>query len=405
MTPPAVIALDGALRDYAWGSTTVLQHLLGRPVDGTPLAELWFGAHPDDPAHCPEHATTLDALIAADPVGMLGAGTVEAFGPHLPFLAKILAAGSPLSIQVHPTRAQARAGFAAEEARGVPRDAPHRSYRDANHKPELLCALTEFDALCGFRPVADTLRLLAALGVPELDDVAETLAMHGIRAAFTQVLTLAEPAPLVGAVVAGATDLDDEWAHARRAVELAAQHFPHDVGVVLTLLLNAVRLQPGEAIFLGAGTVHAYLRGAGVEVMANSDNVLRCGLTPKHVDVAELLRVTDFGELAEPRAADADEPGAFTSVAEDFALLRVDLDGYRKPGRDAGSCALGDAGKPYLLVSTSATATVTVEHTTAALPPGHAVFVPAREPAFRLQGTGTVFAATVGNIPVSHQQN
>jgi mannose-6-phosphate isomerase len=401
-----VIALDGAVRDYAWGSATVIQQLLGRPVDGRPIAELWFGAHPDDPAHCPEHGTKLDALIGRDPVGLLGAAVVDAFGPHLPFLVKILAAETPLSIQAHPDREQARAGFAAEDAAGIPRDAPERTYRDANHKPELLCALTEFDALCGFRPVGDTLRLLDALAVPELDDVAALLAgPDPLRAAFTHLLTLPEPAPLAAAVVAAAPRLGGEWDEARRAVELGAQHFPHDVGVVLTLLLNAVRLQPGEAIFLPAGNVHAYLRGTGVEVMANSDNVLRCGFTPKHVDVPELLRVTDFRELREPRADDSGEPGAFTGLTDDFAVLRLDLDAYRKPGRDAGSCALGDAGKPYLLVSTSGTATVSVEGAAAGLTPAHAVFVPAREAAFTVRGTGTLYAVTVGNVRVPEGQN
>ena len=396
MPPPPVIALDGAIRDYAWGSTTAVQRLLGLPVDGSPIAELWFGAHPDDPAHCPEHETKLDELIAADPAGMLGADTVARFGPQLPFLVKLLAAESPLSIQVHPDLAQARAGYAAEDAAGIARDAPHRNYRDPNHKPELLCALTEFDALCGFRPVAGTLRLLDALAVPELDGVRSLLSTDGLRAAFTHLLTADDPAPLVAAVVAAAPRLAAEWADARRAVELTARHYPADVGVVLTLLLNAVRLRPGQAIFLGAGNVHAYLHGTGVEVMANSDNVLRCGLTPKHVDVEELLRVTDFAEMAEPRVDDAPERGVFSGLVDDFALLRIDLADYRKPGRDAGSCALGDPGRPYLLVSTSAAATVEVEGTSAALVPGRAVFVPAREAAFTVQGTGTFFAATVG---------
>ena len=131
------------------------------------MAELWFGAHPDSPST--DRATTAGRLIAADPVGLLGAEVAAAFDGRLPFLLKLLAAEHALSIQVHPTLAQARAGFAAEQARGVPLDAPDRNYRDANHKPELLYALTDFDALCGFRPVEATLELLAALDVPELD--------------------------------------------------------------------------------------------------------------------------------------------------------------------------------------------------------------------------------------------
>ena len=385
-----VIALEGAPRDYAWGSATVIQGLLGRAADGAPLGELWFGAHPDDPAHCPEHASKLDALIARDPAGMLGDDAVARFGPQLPFLVKILAAEAPLSIQVHPTRAQAAAGFDDEDARGVPRGAPFRNYHDRNHKPELLCALTEFDALCGFRPVPDTLRLLHALGAPGLEGLAATLATDGLRAAFTQLLTLDEPAPLVAAVVAAAPRLSGEWATARRAIELGALHFPQDVGVVLSLLLNAVRLQPGEATFLPAGNVHAYLHGAGVEVMANSDNVLRCAFTPKHVDVAELLRVADFTALPEPRAGG---DGTYRGLVPDFDVVRVDLAG--------ASRAVGAAG-PVVVVCTRGTTVVTSGSATVELGPARGAFVRAGDATgLVLRGSGQCFVASVGSAPAN----
>ncbi|HEU5006350.1 MAG TPA: mannose-6-phosphate isomerase, class I [Jatrophihabitantaceae bacterium] len=396
MTVPPVVRIEGVARDYAWGSTTAIQRVLGREPDGRPLAELWFGAHPDDPARVPDLGTTLDELIARDPVTALGSDVVERFGPQLPFLLKLLAADKPLSIQVHPTRAQAEAGFADEDARGIARDGRERNYRDRNHKPELLCALTEFEALCGFRPIANTLRLLDAFDLPELEPVRELLAgADPLRAAFTYLLRLPAPGPLVTAVAARAAAIEDaQWSGAAGAVLRAAEAFPGDVGAVLSLLLNHVVLQPGEAIFLGAGNVHAYLHGFGVEIMANSDNVLRCGLTSKHVDVEELLKITDFTELASPRWQ-PDHPDWFRVPVPDFELVRVDLDGYRKPGQDAGECATGDEGKPYLVLCASGKARVDTQGEVVALAPGQAAFVRSRGPLFLLRGTGQTFLATV----------
>jgi mannose-6-phosphate isomerase, class I len=324
-----IVPIGGVPRDYAWGSTTAIQRMLGLPEDGRPIAELWFGGHPDDPS--PADTTTLDKLIAADPGALLGRAAVERFGPRLPFLLKVLAAGTPLSIQVHPTLDQAREGFAREDAAGIARTAADRNYRDANHKPELLCALTPFTALCGFRPPEQTLALLDELDVPELGFLQDLLrGPDPLRRAFTGVLELPDPAPAIAALTRRATGAQDGPLHAARR---AAEHFPHDAGVLLTLLLNDVVLQPGEAIFLGAGNVHAYLHGTGVEIMANSDNVLRCGLTPKHVDVPELLRITDFRPLVEPLIDGTG--GRFAAPVPDFALTRLELDeptGLRRLG-------------------------------------------------------------------------
>ncbi|MGH8959626.1 MAG: mannose-6-phosphate isomerase, class I [Jatrophihabitantaceae bacterium] len=418
MPVPAVFALDGMVRDYAWGSTSAIQQLLGREPDGRPAAELWFGAHADDPASVPSLGTTLDQLIEADPEGLLGPRVVAQFGPQLPFLLKVLAADKALSIQVHPTIEQAEAGFAAEDAAGVPRDAPTRNYRDRNHKPELLCALTVFTALCGFRPPAETVRLIDELPAvvgealsdvrADLDATNESVAL---RAAFTRLLTLPtdDRAALVDRVVSGCRGILTRypplaaWADgpvgAARVVDLCARDFPGDVGAVLSLLLNPVVLQPGEAIYLGAGNLHAYLRGMGVEIMASSDNVLRCGLTAKHVDVAELLTITDFTPLPEPRWPDSRRAGFgvdFEVPVPDFHLHSADLDAYRKPGCDAGSCAAGTAGQPYLVLCASGAVSVEAEGTVVTLTPGHAAFVPAREVAFTLRGTGQTFLATVG---------
>ncbi len=367
-----VFEIDGVIRRYEWGSHSVIQDLLGDRPDGRPAAELWFGAHRDDPS--PALGARLDELIAADPERMLGAAVVERFGPRLPYLLKVLAAEKPLSIQVHPNLEQARAGYAAEEAAGIPREAVQRNYADANHKPELLCALTPFEALCGFGPVGATLALLDELAIPELGFLVDLLSgPDGLRAAFIELLTHDDPATLVEAVTVRAASWPGRDGPLRPA-SLAAAHFPGDIGVVLTLLLNYVRLEPGQAIFLGAGNVHAYLRGAGVEIMANSDNVLRCGLTPKHVDVPELLKVTDFAELAEPRWPL--RAGRFEVPVPDFVLTEV-----------TSAAVIADPG-PQLVLCTDGAVTVGG----LGLSPGHGAFV-APDTRVELRGAGHAFVA------------
>src|SRR5215203_3283235 len=182
--------LSNGVRFYPWGSRTVIPELLGQPVPADrPHAELWVGAHPDEPSLLPDGRPLNDA-IATDPEALLGSATVERFGPRLPFLLKVLAADTPLSLQAHPTMEQAAAGYAAEEAAGIPRDDPTRTFKDPWHKPELLLALTTFEALCGFRPVEESLHCLATLQVPELKPTIAALARGGLRAAIPQLLAL-----------------------------------------------------------------------------------------------------------------------------------------------------------------------------------------------------------------------
>ena len=374
-----VLPIDGVIRPYDWGSTTYIQSMLGVDTDGRPAAELWFGDHPGDPS--PAGDTTLDHVIAADPVALLGERYARQFGPRLPFMVKVLAADRALSMQVHPDLEQARAGFAAEEAAGVPRNAPERNFVDPNHKPDLLCALTPFDAVCGFRAVAETLALLDALAVRELEFVADALrGPDGLRAAFTAILTHPDPGVLSDAVAAQTGTHDALYPAA-----IAAHDFPGDVGVVLTLLLNHVRLEPGEAVFLGAGNVHAYLRGSGVEIMASSDNVLRCGLTPKHIDVPELVRITDFVELPEPVWPSTTTKNGihFVVPVPDFALTRIVV-GDRTEVTAAG---------PRLVLCTHGTVRVADVDVL----PGHAALVPAELAGATVTGSGTVFVATTGD--------
>ncbi|GAA1816843.1 mannose-6-phosphate isomerase, class I [Planosporangium flavigriseum] len=322
--------LENPIRGYAWGSRTALAALQGRSAPTRePEAELWIGAHPDSPSAV--GGTPLTEVIAGDPAGVLGAGPVARFGERLPFLLKVLAAAEPLSLQAHPTEEQAAAGFAAEEAAGKPREAADRNYRDPHHKPELLVALEPFEALSGFRAPAATANLLAGL---EVAGLAPTIAaLRGadpgaaLRHAVTGLMELggAERKALVEDIVAAA--------RGRSGYELAValgERYPGDIGVVVALLLNQVRLAPGEAIWLPAGNLHAYLRGTGVEIMAASDNVLRGGLTPKHVDVPELLRVLRFEVLADPVVRPREvAPGlvSWPVPVDEFVLHRADLDG------------------------------------------------------------------------------
>ena len=329
--------LDNPVRPYAWGSPTAIPELLGVPPTGEPQAELWLGAHPSAPSRLASGGTLPDR-IAADPVGELSAAVVGRFGPRLPFLFKVIAAVRPLSLQTHPDLARARAGYAEEEARGVPADSPERSYPDPNHKPEVVCALTPFEALGGFRPIPETLRLLTLLAerAPALGHYVEALrarpGAEGLREVVTGLLTV--PAGrrqrLVDSVTAACRAGGPSFGAELATGALLGEAYPGDPGVVIALLLNRVRLAPGEAMFLAAGNLHCYLSGVAVEVMANSDNVLRGGLTGKHVDVPELLRVMDVADGPPPMLpAEPAGPGhvAYRPPVPDFRLDRYALDG------------------------------------------------------------------------------
>jgi mannose-6-phosphate isomerase len=396
--------LSNTVRPYAWGSTTAIPELLGIAPTGEPQAEMWMGAHPGAPSRVTRDTAEqplsgviaaeqpLSDVIAADPVRELGPAAVEKFGPRLPFLLKLLAAGAPLSLQVHPNLSQAKEGYAAEESAGVPIDAPHRNYKDANHKPELLCALTPFDGLCGFRTPLEAADLLAGLDVDSLKPYVDLLHAHPEEAALREVLTAvltADPDEMTVSV-AEAAAAAERLGGAYTPYASIAHHYPGDPGVIAAMLLNYVQLQPGEALFLGAGVPHAYLNGLGVEIMANSDNVLRCGLTPKHVDVPELLRIVRFEAsdpgVLRPEASPSGEE-VYDTPIDEFRLSRYVLAPDATP-RDL------TAPTPQILLCTAGS--VTAGDLT--LAPGESAFVPAGDKT-EISGTGggagTVFRATV----------
>ncbi|MFC7276850.1 mannose-6-phosphate isomerase, class I [Paractinoplanes rhizophilus] len=380
-----VYPLTGVIRPYAWGSHTAIADLQGRPgPTEAPEAELWLGAHPDDPSTVGGSAggVRLDTLIAGSPADQLGEQVLARFGPRLPFLLKVLGADAPLSLQAHPGLEYARAAFARQQAD----PALPRNYTDANHKPEMLVALTPFEALCGFRAPAAAADTLESLAIPSLEPVVKSLRDGDLRAAVETLLTWPadDREALTGAVrESGVSEL---------AADLA-ERYPGDPGVLVALLLNHVRLQPGEAIWMPAGNLHAYLKGLGVELMAASDNVLRGGLTPKRVDVDELLRVLRFEVLDDPILRSVEvAPGVRTWPVPipDFVLYRVDLDGTRPPLEVP-------AGGPRIILATAGElfAGESVDGTPIELSRGQAAFAPAGAGQIKLAGTGQAFVAAV----------
>jgi len=429
------------VRPYAWGSTDAIAELTGRPVPAPgPEAELWMGAHPAAPSGVDRDGvdrdgvdadgrrTTLDDVIAADPARELGCGCVARFGPRLPFLLKVLSAAHALSIQVHPSRAQAEAGFRAENERGLAPDDPARNYTDDWPKPELLYALTPFEVLAGLRPPADAAQFLRALEVDQLTPLAAQLE----AAASTQILAdvlgtilswphpanaaqpanAAEPAnaaqpanaepanaaqsTLVGDVVAACVRLAAAGgrysAAAAAAVRIAADH-PGDLGVVASLLLRHAVLEPGQAVFMPAGGLHAYLKGTGIELLANSDNVVRAGLTGKHLDVPELLALLDPSvevPVLAPRTL-ADGIAWFDTPAPEFRLYLVDLVGNTVPLPGEG---------PRIALCTEGSAVLRSESgQRAEIGRGGSCFVSAADGPVSCTGRAHLFLATTGPNP------
>jgi mannose-6-phosphate isomerase len=388
--------LTSGVRYYPWGSRTVIPELLGQPVPADrPYAELWVGAHPDEPSRLAD-GRPLNLAIAADPDALLSRPVVERFGGRLPFLLKVLAADSPLSLQAHPTTEQAEVGFAAEEAAGVARDDPTRTFKDPFHKPELLLALSTFEALCGFRPVEESLHCLAKLQVPDLKPTIATLANGGLRAAIPQLLALSgkRRIALVRAVAEAAARFvaahDPEFINTYRWAASLADAYPGDPGVVISLLCNHLKLAPGEAVFLPAGNLHAYLSGAGIEVMASSDNVLRGGLTGKHVDLAALIEVLDFTDGRVPVLHPVLGIGGlrYPVPVEDFDLTRCQLD---------GRSGVLTTGGPQVLLCTEGTAVLSSADGELRLAKGQSAFVPAGAP-LSARGPAVLYRVTT-NLP------
>ncbi|WP_341957039.1 mannose-6-phosphate isomerase, class I [Microbacterium sp. LWH13-1.2] len=373
-----LLSLSNVPRDYAWGSPTLLADLEGRAPAGGPEAEVWFGDHPGDPADV-RSGGTLDAVT----------------GGSLPYLLKLLAAASPLSIQVHPTIEQARAGWAREAQLGA--DDPKRNYRDDNHKPELIVALSErFESLSGLRPLAGTRRLLSALGESAgVVELSSRLDAGGdvLRDTIGWLLS-GEAQPVVDDVVAAvraAVGTDSgEWGTTLEAVAAIADTYPGDPGVVVALLMNHVVLRRGEGVFLRAGLLHAYISGLGVEIMAASDNVLRGGLTPKRIDVPELLSILDTttGEVPVLRPAEVGAITEYPVPVADFALSRVALKG--------DEVSVDVSGPTMVLVTAGRVEVRGHDGESLVVPIGTTAFATPDEGRLALSGQGEAFIASPG---------
>lgn len=398
-------------RDYAWGSPTAIAEFLGRTPSGGPEAELWLGAHAGSPSDIADPASTpadLAAWIREAPERALGAELARTHG-RLPFLLKLLAADSALSLQAHPTTEQAREGFAREEAAGIPVDAPFRNYRDESAKPEIVVALSEtFHALSGFRPWQQTLAILELLHSADA-----TAPGDGSIALLQELLEGADPlretvsvllggsrsgevAELVERVcVLALTDgvLASEFAPSFETVTELAESYPGDSGIVLSLLLNRVTLSRGEALFLDAGNIHAYLRGFGIELMSASDNVLRGGLTPKHIDVPELLRVLNFHAMEPPLLAVCETSLGVTTYdagAEDFVLHRIQA--------PAGLSVTG----PAIALAQSGSTTIRGKLSEMVLTQGESTYLTPNEERLQIMGEGVIWLAMAPAVQPTH---
>ena len=385
-----VFLMDNTIQDYEWGSKEAIEHLFGLSnPNNKPMAEIWMGAHPKASSAIlvEGQQLSLNAYINAHKEEVVGRQTYQRFG-ELPYLFKVLSAGKALSIQVHPSKSQAEAGFARENAQGIPVAAAHRQYKDSNHKPEIIYALTPFLAMNGFRSHHDILNLLSALQSPLLDAPLQSFARaqdgSGLRQLFERVLSFdGEPKH---ELLASLTS----WAHREQSplaqlVIMLSGQYPGDIGLLAPLMLNVVELVPGEAMFLDAGTPHAYIQGTGLEVMANSDNVLRAGLTPKHIDVGELLACCRFEALQDDKLLiQPQQQGVETLYpvpVDDFSFSIFDKpDGHLI---DSGSCEIWFAIDDNVGFSDSSGGEITILK-------GQSVFVSAKGKGIRVTSEGKV---------------
>jgi mannose-6-phosphate isomerase len=396
-----ITLLKNPIQEYAWGSRTFIYELLGKPSPGKkPLAEMWMGVHPNGPSLVSwnGHWIPLAEFIRLDPKKVLGSSVARSFSNILPFLFKVLAAAKPLSIQAHPNKDQAVNGFQSEEDRGVALNAPERNYKDHSHKPEIFCALSPVWALKGFRKPEECLSLMERFDIPSLlaplRRLLEKNRGESMKPFFSALLGLNREKQ--GRVILEAVKFIKSRAPGDPTftwvIDLA-RAFPDDIMALSPLFLNLIRLEPGEAIQISPGTLHVYLQGAGVELMANSDNVLRAGLTSKHTDFKELLKVANFSHealkiLTPERKRKAE--WVYPSDADEFVLSMIsagrDLS-YTSPKRRSLEIMICAAGRSKITDLRTGDAL--------SLNRGVSVVVPAMVEQYRIQGNATIYKASV----------
>jgi mannose-6-phosphate isomerase len=393
--------LKNSIQEYAWGSRTAIPELLGQSVPADkPQAELWMGAHPKAPSQVFVDGLwrSLPEVIQESPEETLGQEVAARFSNKLPFLFKVLAAAKPLSIQAHPNKEQAGQGFARENELGIPLDAPHRNYRDDNHKPEIICALTPFWALNGFRKIEETLSLLEEARIPGLAEIVLFLRSHpnrdGLKKFFNHLMTT--DSGKQGKIVEQAVNYAEKRTHEEPVwtwMLKLNEEYPGDMGVLSPVFLNLIRLEPQQAMYLPAGELHGYLEGVGIELMANSDNVLRGGLTPKHIDVQELLAVLNFtdGEvnILSPENLTPGE-AIYSTEAEEFVLSVIKIN-------KAAPFSSPRDRSVEMLMCTEGEVSVTDLRAgdITRLTRGISIIVPAAVEQYRIEGDGILYKAAV----------
>ncbi|WP_217521033.1 mannose-6-phosphate isomerase, class I [Vibrio metschnikovii] len=386
--------MSNTIQNYAWGSIDSFSQLfdIANPQQ-QPQAELWMGAHPNGCSQVDYQGQKirLSDLIASDPAHFLSANTAQTFG-ELPYLFKILAAEQALSIQVHPSKSEAEQGFAKENAAQIPLTAANRNYKDPNHKPELVYALTDYQAMNGFRPINEIVEHFQRLAIVPLQPLLEHLQQQqtevGLKSFFTELLSFSGSEKQVA--------IEQLIAYAHRHQEQAlfqliltlAETYPHDIGLFAPLILNVLTLKPGQAMYLDARTPHAYLKGTGLEIMANSDNVLRAGLTPKHIDITELAKCTRFAEkpastlLLTPKITD--DALLFPVPITDFKFVI-----YPQPKQ----CRVNVSSAQILLAIDHDATLTAADGQTVTIHKGESIFIPAYTEHYQLSSLGRVAKA------------
>jgi len=333
-----IFLLKNEIKEYVWGSRTFISDFNGMPSPSEkPQAEMWLGAHPNASSMVlmDNLQISLCKLIEEDPQGNLGVLLAEKSSNRLPFLLKVLAAAKPLSIQAHPNRRQAVDGFFRENKNGIPLDSPDRIYKDQNHKPEIICALTPFHVLKGFRRNQEIIDLMAIIGAPSAGLKTDLLKgqpqKKGLKDFFRSLLSMdsGQQKAIVDMIMMKVVDMETA-VPALSWMKRLYMEYPGDIGILSPLFLNIVSLRPDEALYVGSGELHAYLEGSGLELMANSDNVIRGGLTPKHIDVAELINILNFTsskpQIILPESIGNNE-AVYHTGSDEFILSVIDLKG------------------------------------------------------------------------------
>ena len=397
-----IFKLRNRIFEYAWGSKTFISHLQGKEeLSVEPQAELWMGTHPLGSSRIMTNGReeSLLEIIMQDPERMLGKHTTRKFKNELPFLFKVLAAAHPLSIQAHPNKTQAKKGFKFENEEITQLDSSERNYRDNNHKPELICALTNFEAMCGFQPIRDIVERIKYLQledhIPQIKELEINPSANNLKKMFSKLMSNHDDdqTKKVSILINRLTEFEprneNELIIFRWITRLAAI-YPQDMGVFSPLFLNLIKLKPGEALFIDSGVLHSYLNGCGVEVMANSDNVLRGGLTTKKVDLPELVKILKFDDAGlkkiEPKLVGYER--IYYTSAQEFQLSKIVLKGD-EPFINANVLSA------EVILCSEGIGTITWSQSTLEFVSGESVFIPFAISEYTIHGSMELFRVVV----------